>query len=1129
MKKIDESEAAVLLRQKAIELLKKKSTKTLSGFSEADIMKFIHELEVHQIELELQNEELLAAKESAETASEKYTELYDFAPSGYFTLSREGEILKLNISGAKMLGRERAGLYKSKFGFFVAEESKPTFNTFFNDLFNKNSKEFCEIILEKGDNLQKNIFIEGVVNKNGEQCILTAVDVTLSRLAEEKVRMMEKDYLKLFIDHSAVKFIVDPDTGSIFAANNAAAKFYGWSCENLRKMKMQEINTLPFGEIRDEMSKVGKNEKDKFQFKHRIADGTVRDVEVFSSSISIAGKNYFHSIIVDITERKQAEELLRQSELRFRTITSSANYPIITVTLEGIIKDWNNGAEKIFGYTENEAIGRNITILIPQKYVKKHINGMNRIAKDGNIHVLGKTVELSGIHKNGNEFPIELSLSEWETSEGKFFTGIIHDITERKHVESYIEMNIEVLRILNESGSLEETIQSVVSALKTRTGFDAIGIRLKDGDDFPYIVQEGFSKKFLLTENTLIDRNAEGGLCRDINGDIRLECTCGLVISGKTDPSNPLFTIGGSSWTNDSVPFLDLPLDQDPRYHPRNRCIHEGYASIALIPIRMKDQIIGMIQFNDRRKGCFSLSTVEQLEGIAAHLGGALMRKQVEDALVESELRYHDLFHKANEGLLIMTADGKIDEINESFAEMHGYTLDEFKEKDIRNLNVLKEKTMQGHTNTIERMNAGEVMRFEVEHYHKDGHIISFNVTASSIQIGQQQLYMNFFQDITDRKKTEDKLRKSELRYHDLFHKANEGLLIMTVDGKIYEMNESFAEMHGYKLEELKEKDIRDLDVLKEMTMERNAPSIERMNAGEVMRFEVEHYHKDGHILSFSVTASLIQIGEQPLFMAFHQDISERKKSEKLIEQQNAQLQELNQMKDKLFAIIAHDLRGPFTGLLGLTELMTINSSKYSQQEISEYTGMMRTSVLNIFKLLENLLEWARLQIKSISYTPKEINLLDTILGSVESIKQNALLKNILIINEIPESLKIFADETMCTSLMRNIISNAVKFTMRGGKVIVRAEEVLAGLIEISVSDTGIGMSEDTIYKLFKPGEKVGMRGTEGEASTGLGLLLCKEFVEKHGGHIWVESNKDVGSTFYFTLPSKEKKKTKKD
>ncbi len=1004
MKKIDESEAAVLLRQKAIELLKKKSTKTLSGFSEADIMKFIHELEVHQIELELQNEELLAAKESAETASEKYTELYDFAPSGYFTLSREGEILKLNISGAKMLGRERAGLYKSKFGFFVAEESKPTFNTFFNDLFNKNSKEFCEIILEKGDNLQKNIFIEGVVNKNGEQCILTAVDVTLSRLAEEKVRMMEKDYLKLFIDHSAVKFIVDPDTGSIFAANNAAAKFYGWSCENLRKMKMQEINTLPFGEIRDEMSKVGKNEKDKFQFKHRIADGTVRDVEVFSSSISIAGKNYFHSIIVDITERKQAEELLRQSELRFRTITSSANYPIITVTHEGIIKDWNNGAEKIFGYTENEAIGRNITILIPQKYVKKHINGMNRIAKDGNIHVLGKTVELSGIHKNGNEFPIELSLSEWETSEGKFFTGIIHDITERKHVESYIEMNIEVLRILNESGSLEETIQSVVSALKTRTGFDAIGIRLKDGDDFPYIVQEGFSKKFLLTENTLIDRNAEGGLCRDINGDIRLECTCGLVISGKTDPSNPLFTIGGSSWTNDSVPFLDLPLDQDPRYHPRNRCIHEGYASIALIPIRMKDQIIGMIQFNDRRKGCFSLSTVEQLEGIAAHLGGALMRKQVEDALVESELRYHDLFHK-----------------------------------------------------------------------------------------------------------------------------ANEGLLIMTVDGKIYEMNESFAEMHGYKLEELKEKDIRDLDVLKEMTMERNAPSIERMNAGEVMRFEVEHYHKDGHILSFSVTASLIQIGEQPLFMAFHQDISERKKSEKLIEQQNAQLQELNQMKDKLFAIIAHDLRGPFTGLLGLTELMTINSSKYSQQEISEYTGMMRTSVLNIFKLLENLLEWARLQIKSISYTPKEINLLDTILGSVESIKQNALLKNILIINEIPESLKIFADETMCTSLMRNIISNAVKFTMRGGKVIVRAEEVLAGLIEISVSDTGIGMSEDTIYKLFKPGEKVGMRGTEGEASTGLGLLLCKEFVEKHGGHIWVESNKDVGSTFYFTLPSKEKKKTKKD
>ena len=125
-------------------------------------------------------------------------------------------------------------------------------------------------------------------------------------------------------------------------------------------------------------------------------------------------------------------------------------------------------------------------------------------------------------------------------------------------------------------------------------------------------------------------------MCRDKDGNVSLECTCGLVISGKTDPANPLFTPAGSVWTNDSFPLLDLPSDQDPRHHPRNHCIHHGYASVALVPIRNRDRIVGLIHLNDRRKGCFTLATVELLEGIASHIGAALMRKQAEEAARES-------------------------------------------------------------------------------------------------------------------------------------------------------------------------------------------------------------------------------------------------------------------------------------------------------------------------------------------------------------------------------------------------------------------------------------------------------------------------------------------------------------
>jgi len=225
--------------------------------------------------------------------------------------------------------------------------------------------------------------------------------------------------------------------------------------------------------------------------------------------------------------------------------------------------------------------------------------------------------------------------------------GINRDITDLKRAEAYREMAREILQMLNEPGDLPIMIQRVLAVLKTRTGFDAVGIRLQDGEDYPYVAQMGFSPDFLLTENTLIGRTSDGGVCRNPDGHVSLECTCGLVISGKTDPANPLFTRGGSCWTNHSFPLLDLPPGADPRYRPRNTCIHQGFASVALVPIHVKDRIVGLLQFNDRRTGCFSLDTVEQFEGIASLIGAALMRTRADDQLKQA----HAELIKAHEAL----------------------------------------------------------------------------------------------------------------------------------------------------------------------------------------------------------------------------------------------------------------------------------------------------------------------------------------------------------------------------------------------------------------------------------------------------------------------------------------------
>jgi|ERR1035438_508109 PAS domain S-box-containing protein len=247
-------------------------------------------------------------------------------------------------------------------------------------------------------------------------------------------------------------------------------------------------------------------------------------------------------------------------------------------------------------------------------------------------------------------------------------------------------------------------------------------------------------------------------------------------------------------------------------------------------------------------------------------------------------------------------------------------------------------------------------------------------------------------------------------------------------------------------------------------------------------------------------------------------DITELKQKEEKIITTNKELEKLNSEKDKLFSIIAHDLRSPFHGLLGLTEVMATDILEMSSAEIIKYSNSLHESVVNLYSLLENLLEWAQFQKGSLAFMPKALNLSYIFSQSIDSTKQRAIKKEIIILNEIPETLKIYADEKMINSVLRNLLSNSVKFTRKNGIVVGKAREIEEGMVEISVTDSGVGIPRNTVAKLFKLGEKVGSKGTANELSTGLGLVICKDFVEKNGGRIWVESKENIGTTFYFTV-----------
>jgi signal transduction histidine kinase len=226
----------------------------------------------------------------------------------------------------------------------------------------------------------------------------------------------------------------------------------------------------------------------------------------------------------------------------------------------------------------------------------------------------------------------------------------------------------------------------------------------------------------------------------------------------------------------------------------------------------------------------------------------------------------------------------------------------------------------------------------------------------------------------------------------------------------------------------------------------------------------------------------------------------------------------LNKMKDKLFSIIAHDLKNPFNTVLGFSDLLLDGFQKLSDDKKLKYIELINTSSKKIFNLLDNLLFWSRAQINLIPFNPEKLNYLDIVQQNSKLLEADYWKKNISMETNIPSSLMIFGDKNMINMVTRNLLSNAVKYSHTNSKIYIH-HTFIENMVEIQITDKGVGISQENIDKLFQIGNSFQRAGTSGEEGSGLGLLLCKDFIEKHGGKMSVYSVMGKGSTFGFTLP----------
>lgn len=249
-----------------------------------------------------------------------------------------------------------------------------------------------------------------------------------------------------------------------------------------------------------------------------------------------------------------------------------------------------------------------------------------------------------------------------------------------------------------------------------------------------------------------------------------------------------------------------------------------------------------------------------------------------------------------------------------------------------------------------------------------------------------------------------------------------------------------------------------------------------------------------------------------------HKELTDLAIAEEALRKSELQLKELNATKDKFFNIIAHDLKNPFTSLLGSTEILFQNIAKIDNEKIRELAVILNESAKGGYSILQNLLDWSRSQTGLLKVNPERVNLSELINDNILNLQFLATNKEINLHSEAGRDIFIFSDENMINTILRNLLSNSVKFTRRGGEVIVRTvmkpDEVI-----VTVKDDGIGIAQENLEKLFRIDTKFSMPGTDKEQGTGLGLKLCKEFVEKQGGKIWVESIADKGSEFKFSIP----------
>ncbi|MEI7831799.1 MAG: PAS domain S-box protein [bacterium] len=823
----------------------------------------------------------------------------------------------------------------------------------------------------------------------------------------------------------------------------------------------------------------------------------------------------------------RAERELEAEKERWRMTMLSIGDAVIATDRDANVTMMNVVSEQLTGWLETEARGHHITEvfhIINETTRKVCINPISEVLRQGKIVGLANHTVL--IARDGTEYSIADSGAPIIDGIGEI-SGVVlvfRDITQEFRINQRQTFMHQVLSLLNSPTPEGELIPTLVHMLREFTGFTAVGLRMQQGEDFPYFTTEGFSDDFLASEKSLCCYDTAGNICRDDSGQAVLECLCASVLRHHTWPElQDYFTSTGSFWVNNLPELVAKTPPADLPAHLRGVCPALGYHSVALIPLYSSGQTIGLLQLNDPRPNMITAEMVQYLEEVSTTIGIAMARRRANLVVHESEEHFRLLYEYSPVSYQSLDINGNFVDVNDSWLKLLGYQRDEVIGHWFGDFIIPEQQELfrQRFPQFIER---GAVIGVEFDFVTKDGSIVSTSIDgriAHDVNGNFQNTHC-VLHDVTERKRNEELVKRE--RDQAKMYLDIAAVIIGTLDnqGNITMLNHRGCQILGYSEEELLGRNWFDTcipdDKRKEVRTYFQGMIAGILPIAEVFENQIITRTGERRLVFFQNAAIMDDEGKIQRMLFSGEDITERANAEEQL-RQAAKMESIG----RLAGGVAHDFNNILTGIMGMTQLVQMRIPEESPLQ-PDMADIMKLSE-RAAGLTRQLLTFSRRQ----PIAPRLVDINELITNDLKMLQR--MIGEDVALSFVPgaDPSTVRVDEGQIEQLLMNLAINARDAMPRGGCLAIITENAyldefyvasrmgatVGEYIQITVTDTGEGMDEETQQRIFEPFFTTKDIGK----GTGLGLATVYGIVKQHHGNIWVYSEKGQGTTFKIYLP----------